>query len=216
MNGRAIIGGAAGGVAGALIWGAVSALTNYEVGYIAWGIGVLVGGGAALFEARGAGMGAVCAILALVSMLVGKMAAVEFSAPQAIREVAAAELSQQVYDEMCEDAEAFAQLPPDADVREFMLEHDFSEASRASEVPVSEVKDFLEFTAPDLRRVHEARLDYSTWRDEQTERAVDVLTSQMPVFEIVVDELGPMDIIFALLGVGTAYLIGSGRERAAA
>ena len=80
---------------------------------------------------------------------------------------------------------------------------------------MSEVKDFLEFTAPDLRRVHEARLDYSTWRRANRAR-VDVLTSQMPVFEIVVDELGPMDIIFALLGVGTAYRIGSGRERAAA
>ena len=131
MNGRAIIGGAAGGVAGAAHLGRpCRRLTNYEVGYIAWGL-ASSWAGAALFEARGAGMGAVCAILALVSMLVGKMAAVEFSAPQAIREVAAAELSQQVYDEMCEDAEAFAQLPPDADVREFMLEHDFSEASRA-------------------------------------------------------------------------------------
>lgn len=39
----AIGGGVIGGVIGAAIWAAISYYTNYEIGYIAWGIGALVG-----------------------------------------------------------------------------------------------------------------------------------------------------------------------------
>lgn len=46
---RALLGGLIGGVIGALVWTAVVVFTGYEVGYVAWGIGGLVGFGVQRF-----------------------------------------------------------------------------------------------------------------------------------------------------------------------
>ena len=44
MNmGRGIIGGALGGLIGAVIWAGISYFTGYEIGWIAWGVGGMVG-----------------------------------------------------------------------------------------------------------------------------------------------------------------------------
>ncbi len=88
--------GALAGVIGAAIWAAIGYLTGLEIGWIAWGIGVLVGIGVRLvgtqevatFDkvqrrmvrsrvgAEGPLAGAVAAVMAVVSVLAGKYALV--------------------------------------------------------------------------------------------------------------------------------------------
>lgn len=65
------------GVAGALAWAAVAYFVNLEVGYLAWGIGLLVGYAVLLAEGRGPIAGAAAAAITIVSLLAGKYLSVE-------------------------------------------------------------------------------------------------------------------------------------------
>lgn len=75
----AILGGLIGGAVGAAIWAAIGYFTGYEVGWIAWGIGALVGFGVTVGN-RGRGgiaAGGTAAILALTSVLAAKWIVVQ-------------------------------------------------------------------------------------------------------------------------------------------
>jgi hypothetical protein len=70
---RAAVFGLAAAAVGAVVWAELMVTTNYEVGFVAWGIGALVG--AAVFRACPRRDGAVTAIavaLALLGVLAGK------------------------------------------------------------------------------------------------------------------------------------------------
>ena len=75
-----IIGGVLCGIIGAAIWAGISYGTGYEIGWIAWGVGGLVGLGCA-WGSKGSGAlpGTVAIIVTLLSILGGKYAAVELS-----------------------------------------------------------------------------------------------------------------------------------------
>lgn len=71
---RPILAGSAAGVVGGAIWAGIVALTNYEVGYVAWGIGGLIG--YAMTRAtpqRTTQLAGIAAIIAITSLLLGKV-----------------------------------------------------------------------------------------------------------------------------------------------
>ncbi len=76
----AIIGGSIGGLIGAVIWAAVTFYSGWEISWIAWGIGGLVGVGVRLGTGGSGGIshGGTAAIIALVAVLGGKWTAVRF------------------------------------------------------------------------------------------------------------------------------------------
>jgi hypothetical protein len=80
MNmGRGIIGGVLGGFVGAVIWAGISCFTGYEIGWIAWGVGGLVGLGCAWgSQGSGRALGVAAVVITLLSIVAGKYAAVEF------------------------------------------------------------------------------------------------------------------------------------------
>ncbi len=86
---KAIIGAVIGGLVGAAIWAAISYTTNYELGIIAWGIGLLVGGGAAILGGDELELttGIAAATIALGSIGLGKYASVEFAVRDAKAEI---------------------------------------------------------------------------------------------------------------------------------
>jgi len=76
---RALLGAVVGGAVGAVIWAAVSFYGNMEVGWIAWGIGVLVGLGvrkAMKPEQLNVRIGLLAGAVALLAVAVGKYASV--------------------------------------------------------------------------------------------------------------------------------------------
>lgn len=72
------IGGVVGGAIGAAVWAAVAYSLNLEIGWIAWGIGFLVGVGVATLSGSQAGLltGLMAAAIALASVAGGKYATV--------------------------------------------------------------------------------------------------------------------------------------------
>ncbi len=78
----ALIGGALAALVGAGLWAAVTALTDIEFGFIAWGIGVLVGFVMAkLTPARSVKLGVYAAVLAALGLAIGKVATVRMMIP---------------------------------------------------------------------------------------------------------------------------------------
>jgi hypothetical protein len=73
-----VIAGSIGGAVGAAIWAGISYASNYEIGWIAWGIGGIVGFAVRFVageEEEGFGPGATAAVLAILAVLGGKYAA---------------------------------------------------------------------------------------------------------------------------------------------
>ncbi len=72
------------GAVGAAIWAAVTHFTGYEVGFVAWGVGLLVGIGMFAGAGNNAGMatGVVAAVVAIAAVLGGKYATVHLAVEQ--------------------------------------------------------------------------------------------------------------------------------------
>ena len=211
MTGKAaIIGAVVGAVVGALVWGAISAWTGYEIGFIAWGIGLAVGGLSAALGGAGTANAVLCGLLALGSIFCGKMLAVEWGAPAELRKLMAAELTPDMYAEIQKDAEDFAQVSSEEDYPAFMVTHDYTEATSADEVTPEELADFNQHAVPRLWRMHEEQPTYEQWRDAEVDRVVAMMMEEAPIAQFVVEDIGLFDVIFGLLGVVTAYRLGMG------
>ncbi len=80
----AVVGGVLGGLVGAAVWATVTFYSGWEIGWIAWGIGGLVGLGVRLGSRSqgGIGFGTTAVILAIAAVLLGKLgtAHIELSA----------------------------------------------------------------------------------------------------------------------------------------
>ena len=87
----ALLAGGSAALLGGAAWALIVALTNTEVGYVAWGIGWLVGLAMVRFTAqRGRSLGAFAAIFAGVGLIFGKILILQFvSGPALDRELQA-------------------------------------------------------------------------------------------------------------------------------
>lgn len=74
-----IIAGVLAGAVGAAIWAAISYYANLEIGYVAWGIGILVGIAVAATGENGVPAGIAAVLITIVALLAGKLAAVEIA-----------------------------------------------------------------------------------------------------------------------------------------
>lgn len=86
---KGLIGAVLGGAVGAMIWAAIAYFTHYEIGWIAWGVGGLVGFGMMMGaqDSSGAHTGAVAAIIALASICAGKYVAIHFMVKDDVHEL---------------------------------------------------------------------------------------------------------------------------------
>jgi hypothetical protein len=79
--------GAGVGLLGGVAWAAIVALTDYEIGYVAWGIGALIGYAMArTTPQRSTELAVIAAVIALTSLLVGKVLIQHFVTGPAFRQ----------------------------------------------------------------------------------------------------------------------------------
>lgn len=84
----AIIAGALAAIGGAGIWTAVVVVTDMEIGWIAWGVGALVGFVMSrVTQARSPQLAVTAALLAAVGLAIGKVASVRVAVPSIGREM---------------------------------------------------------------------------------------------------------------------------------
>lgn len=219
MKFLAILFALGGAAIGAVIWGMLAAYAGVESGWVAWGIGALVGVGAFLGKGKGQAMGIACAIIALGSIFFGKLMAVNIVFQEMIPDVVEMTTDNDAYEDMKKDAVAYKALGEPGSVGvsqqvQFMLDHDYANEKSASDVSSEAVEDFRTNDVPDLEN-----LSSSEPRpfDEWHKRRVQIMTDRMnnmPLSDIVFKSLGFFDLIFGLFGIATAYRIGSQAEEA--
>jgi hypothetical protein len=85
-----IVGAAIGGGIGAAIWAAICYNINYEIGWIAWGVGILAGFGAAIGSRGHTGLltGGIAVVVAILAILAGKYITIDMTVNDLTRQVA--------------------------------------------------------------------------------------------------------------------------------
>ena len=209
INLVAIGAAAAAALVGAWIWYFVAVTFEFEFGLIAWAIGGAVGFAAASAGSRGVQAGVVCAMLALGAIVVGKYWAYSAFVDQFQDAIASvSEFDQEMhdyYEEEMQDARMLVRGSGSDDfIRRFMVERGYTDASDPARVSDEELEYFREYVEPELRAMAESRPDFEEWQASSV-AALDEISP----WEMMRADFGVLDIIFAFLGIGTAFRLGS-------
>ena len=208
----AIAAAAVAAVVGALVWKFVAVTFEYELGLIAWGIGGAVGFAAASAGSRGVQAGVVCAVLAFGAIVVGKYWAYSAFVDEFQQAFSGAmqydEEMYVYYEEEMESARLFVSgSGTDIFTRRFMVEQGYTYATNPAAVTDAELADFREYVEPALREMAQNPPDFDTWQAD----GVASLEEISP-WALMREDFGILDIIFALLGIGTAFRLASSSD----
>lgn len=206
MDAKSVGAAAIAGVVGAVVWGTIAIYTGYEIGWIAWGIGFLVGAAANMFGGEGNGMGAACIVIVLLSIAGGKLIAIEGAIQDELKIVLEDGLGRGDYEEALEDARQFALVENPSDLRAFIAIRGYASSDDPSAVTDAEVRNFEANSKPILEALQVKQPSYEEWQDVNR-RAVSATISRT---EVLASSLHPMDLLFALLAVSTAWRLGRG------
>ncbi len=210
MPSRVLLAAVAGAAGGAIVWALVAGLTGYEVGYVAWGVGALVGFAAAKAGGRGTTTGLACAGLALVAIFAGKLLATHFAVRSEVRNQLARIYSYDTYNELMVDAQLYGDVEGEDELRRFLVDRNYSFASEPAEVSAGELDDFRANSLPQIKAFSDGPPPYEAWRQRSIADAYARVMAQVSTVQVVADNLGLFDILFAVLGLTTAFKLGEG------
>jgi hypothetical protein len=205
MDMTGIVGAFVAAVLGAVVWCGIMYFVGYEHALIAWGIGAAVGGTAYALGGEGVGMGAVCAGLTLFSILTGKMFAYQIMLDKEVDYIVENELTQEVYNMWVTDATDFAGVE-ESGYKAYMVSHEYTSAGSAAAVPDEEYAYFVEYSVPQLQSMQQRQPTFDQWYEEAEEELEESIPSPGALIR---EDLDLFDGLFALLGIATAFKVGS-------
>lgn len=204
---RWIVSALIGAIMGAAIWAGITYFTNYEIGWIAWGIGLLVGIAVRMGAENEAGFGpgAVAAIFAVASILAGKYAAIHLLVNSKLSEAPGVTFTEndelvKLADEVAtewQDAKKKLRWPPGQSVETAQAEPDYpkdvwAEAKkRWDAIPAEEQQ----------KRIHASEVQFAEIKGMIVDGVVD---------QGFKSSFSPADLLFFGLAVFTAFKVGSG------
>jgi hypothetical protein len=196
---RALIGGLVAALVGGVAWAAIVFATKYEVGFVAWAIGGLVGFAMSrVTPSRGQALGTLAALLAGLGLVVGKVLIVTVGAQrQAVLEV-----------------ETDPQLLAQAGLHDLQL-NDAMPAHLEERLGALGFND----TIPDALwgDMMAAGTDHATRSGPDEQRRVaaqyaDAVLANVGLFERLRSQLSPWDLLWFGLAVTTAWRFMRGRD----
>lgn len=193
---------------GALAWGAVTYFSGYEVGYVAWGLGALVGAAMVKLGGKDVACAAAAAVLTVVGIAGGKLIATHFVVQKELSASCEETFTRELHAELQRDAADFAQLaanPSDNELREFMIEHGYTPAESPAQIQPREVQEFLATTAVDLRSMRSSPSSYEDWYAAQVAESRRAFEAEFSIVQANLDELSGFDLLWVFLGVSTAF-----------
>ncbi|MEM6819423.1 MAG: hypothetical protein AAF578_11610 [Pseudomonadota bacterium] len=196
---------------GAWLWQWVAVTFEYELGFIAWGIGGAVGAAAAMFGSRGMSSGVICALIVVGSIYAGKywMYSSFTEEAQSMIEEVMAEMDEAemrgLYEQEMEDARIFARgSGSDTYIRQFMVDREYTDATSSSRIRTDELDGFRQFIAPRLRTLNENRPSFREWMTDSVSQFGNVF-DQLTPNEMIREDFNFIDLIFLGLGMFTAF-----------
>jgi hypothetical protein len=208
--GKWVLAGSAGGLAGALVWAAISYGANAEVGYLAWAIGAIVGfcvRVAAGGDDEGTAPGLTAVGVAIGAIVLGKYLAVSFTVSKIANEIALPPITEthlicQWADEIIEERQAKGQtvvMPNGISVQDATEQAHYppdiwhQASAKWQLIPVAE---------------RTQKLDQETKARAAAFAALKGAIRSQGFFA----SFGVFDVLWFLLAAGTAYKLGSGNS----
>src|SRR5688500_12595792 len=222
MKPGGIVGALAAAAIGAVAWALVAKFAGYEVGYVAWGVGALIGFSSALLGGKGMTNGVVCAFLALVAIASGKVLGSMWTTEEDIYLGYMDEfLAEEQYNVQLQEAAAFAKLTGKEQYPQFIVDNGCTGATTLEEVTEDDLAEFKDH-AESLRKLAAENPTYEAWQDrirpmaeEDSRGYAKEEAAQWTIGDHIVwskDYLVAMDILFAVLGIASAFALGKGKE----
>ncbi len=207
-----ILGAVVGGFIGMMIWFWLIKTTEREFGFVAWGVGVLCGLGARVLGRAGSpALGAVAATCALVAIVGGEyLFAADFVKTKLgpLKELmegakgAMVQSAGEEYDKMAKYAKDALTANTDEEIR--ALYEKLNEERPSAE----DLKDFKQETIPQMKDIASGKLTREQFIKNITGELQKLDTrAHWEMFKATFDVF---TIIFLLLGITTAFKIGSG------
>ena len=178
---------AGGALIGALLWAGIAYATGYEIGYVAWAIGGLAGGGMVLGGGRGVAHAALAAGLALGGIAFGKYFGTSLVVDHQLAQIDAM-FEPRAFEQMREMAAQMAATP----AGELLVDTGY------------DASDFEQMTPQEMHmfeRLRDPSYTFEQWRDETREQ----LRAAVNPWDLIAEEFDFIDAIFILLGLSTAF-----------
>lgn len=214
FNIRALLAGSVAAFLGALLWKLIAVKFNFELGIIAWFIGGAVGFSAAMFGSKGQTAGIVCGILTLLAILGGKYLAMDSFQSELVTSLSSSnalysEEMQELYDQEVIAAKAFANESLDEDsLRQFMLDYEYTDSLQVDDISLEEISYFKDNIQPRLEMIELSSPGFEQWIEDGFQAQI----KNMSTIELIKEDFDFIDIIFLILGIGTAFRLGRGME----
>jgi hypothetical protein len=193
---------------GALAWAAVSFFTGYEVGYVAWALGGLVGLAMARLGGRGVTSASAAAALAVAGIAGGKLLGTRFVVEKELRTSCEATFTPELHGELVIDAADFARLstdPTEEEIRLFLVEHRYTGADEPDAIEDEELRAFHALQVPMLRAMRASSPSYEDWYAEREAESRRAFEESFSIVRANLDGLNGLDLLFVALGVSTAF-----------
>lgn len=193
---------------GAVAWAAVAWLSGYEVGYVAWAIGGLVGFAVVKTGGRGVACAGVAAAMTVLGIFGGKVLGTHLAVQAEFDEVCEQSFSREIFAEMQFDAVDFAALSEnasDTELQRFIHGHGYTMAGSPEDVTGQEVQMFQQYNAPILRSLAASTPAYEDWFQERLAENREAFDAEFSLVSAITEDLGGIDVIFAVLAVSTAF-----------
>jgi hypothetical protein len=206
MKPMAIIAGVVAGLIGAAVWAAIAYFANMEVGFVAWGIGLIVGVAAASRGEADEVAGIAAALIALGAVMLGKYGAVHYAASNVMTHVVA---EFQVTDQMAQRTIA-NDLVYEYSGKGKTLKWPAGMDDRTAKKPEDFPKDLW---ADTMKRWAALKPDgQAALREKIRTEAVGLVQTKVADAKTKVfwSSFSFFDALWFFLAVGTAYRVGSG------
>ena len=212
-----------GALVGGAIWAGIVYVTDYELGIVAWVIGILVGFSATLFtEERSVRLGLIAAAMAVIGILIGKVLIVKWAmAPELAKIFQSAEITPEDIQLALNDPEEmfyvacitlvingeFTQEYADQ-VSESYGENDPTLPTEQIAKGRVQVQSLLKGWTRAEKQA--AVRDAYTWMTENAAALAEEIVSQIGLIESIKATLSFWDILWFLLAVSSAFKLGMG------
>jgi hypothetical protein len=195
------VGAVAGGLIGMLCWFLLIKLTHYEIGYVAWGVGVLTGVGARMLcRSGGVLLGLVAAVCAFFAIIGGEYL---YARSEATKELDA--IVDKAYRERMAYAKEAAAAQSDEEIRAVMAKHE-SDGGQSSAPTAEQLKAFKEDELPKLREFAQGKISKAEFGREFN-RIKDSFLFKVLILK---ESVGLFTLLWLFLGVTSAYKLGAG------
>ena len=214
LNVKIIIVAGIAALLGAFLWKGIALMLEMEFGIVAWIIGGAIGLSATLAGSKGHQAGLLCGAFALMAIIGGKYMVYDSLQDLFVEQLYNLDYfededMQEMYEQEQLAAQAYSDdVYDDESLSTFLVQHQYADSLTAEEVTDEEIAVFKEYDEARLFYIMNEQPDFNTWRQHVLGTAANSV-QDYSTWSLVFEDIGIVDILFLVLGIGSAYRLGS-------